>query len=116
MVAKNLVDNLDNSKLVVVACENPKVLGEHDPGGFNGDILMYFASGGQCLLAAKGQEFEDQNKIVKEVFKRKGVSIPQQPTVFATVQVQLEHVGNVTEGPPLLPRDSRADTCEKVSD
>ncbi len=82
---------------------------------------MYFKSGGQCLLAAKGQDFEDQNNIVKEVLKsealkRKGVSIPKQPTVFATVQVQLEHVGNVTEGPSLLPRDSRADTCEKVSD
>ncbi len=106
-----------DKKLAVVACEDPEVLGEHAPRGDNGKLVMYFKIGGQCLLAAKGQEFEDQYNIVKEVFKRTGVSIPQQPTVFAaTVQAQLEHVGNVTEGPPLLPRDSRADTCEKVSD
>ncbi len=114
MYAKN------DHKLVVVACEDPKVLGKHATSGNNGPVVGHFKIGSQCLLAAKGQEFADPNKIVKEVlevFKRKkGVSIPQQPTVFATVQAQLEHVGNVTEGPPLLPRDSRADTCEKVSD
>lgn len=62
-------------KMVVIACEDPQVLGDHDVKNDNGPIVTHFMIGGQCLLSAKGQEFNDPNNIVKEVLKKTGTGV-----------------------------------------
>eukprot|EP01045_Picozoa_sp_COSAG04_P004986 COSAG04_NODE_224_length_19624_cov_47.932855_21_plen_723_part_01 len=59
---------------LLVALDEPKVMGSVHPAGFNGPLISHFNTGGQCLMASAGQAYANAKTLATELAKKLGAT------------------------------------------